>query len=241
MSESEPQDALIRELKKAGSDALVFNAPLSIERATASFDFVARSGAGFVVDFGYGVGSYVRLLMESLPGIRGLGIDQDRDSVERAKLGCLKDGHACRLSFEVGDASFYRGPVDTSICIGSSHVFGNAHEMFNRLAEIQPSGVAIVGDGVWMDTPDAWCLSTFGEMPKGAEGLGAIAEQQGWTVAAESTSSLAEWDDFEFTWNRGVQSVGTKLALAFAAQRAEEYQRYRGILGFGWLHLARSQ
>jgi SAM-dependent methyltransferase len=241
MLESKPQDALIRELKKAGSDALVFNAPLSFARATDSFDFVVRSGAGFVVDFGCGTGSYVRLLVEALPDLRGLGIDLDEDGIETARRGCLEDGHAGRLSFEVGDASLYRGPVDMSICIGSSHVFGNAHEMFNRLAEIQRSGLAIIGDGVWMDTPDAWCLSTFGEMPKGAEGLGAIAEQQGWTVAAESTSSLAEWDDFEFTWNRGVQSVGTELALAFAAQRAEEYQRYRGILGFGWLHLARSQ
>jgi SAM-dependent methyltransferase len=240
MSDSESQDALNRELKKAGSDALLFNAPLSIERATASFSFVARSGAGFVVDFGCGVGSYVRLLIESLPGIRGLGIDLDEDIIGRARLDCLEDGNAGRLSFEVADASLYRGPVDASICIGSSHAFGNANDMFNRLAEIQPSGVAIIGDGVWMDTPDPWCLSTFGEMPMGADGLGKIAEQHGWKVVADSTSSLAEWDDFEFTWNRGVQSVGTALALAFAAQRAEEYQRYRGVLGFGWLHLVRS-
>ena len=77
-------------------------------------------------------------------------------------------------------------------------------------------------------------------MPFGVEELGELAEQHGWEVVAASTSSLAEWDDFEFTWNRGVQTVGTDLARAFAAQRAEEYQRYRGILGFGWLHLVRS-
>jgi SAM-dependent methyltransferase len=240
MFESESQDALIRELEKAGSDALLFNAPLSIERATASFDFAARSGAGFVVDFGCGAGSYVRLLIESLPGIHGLGIDLDEDIIERARLNCLENGIIDRLSFEVGDASLYQGPVDASICIGSSHMFGNADEMFARLAEIQPSGLAIIGDGVWMDSPDAWCLSTFGEMPLGVEGLGELAEQQGWEVVAASTSSLAEWDDFEFTWNRGAQSVGTDLAQAFATQRAEEYQRYRGILGFGWLHLVRS-
>jgi SAM-dependent methyltransferase len=239
MSESTSYEDQIRELKKAGSDGLRFNAPISLERARASIDFVANSGTEFAVDFGCGVGSYVRLLIESTTEIRGLGIDLDEEGIDTARLGSLTEKTQNRLSFQVADASVYSGLVDASICIGSSHVFGTAREMFSRLAKIQPSGVAVIGDGVWMSPPDAWSLSTFGQMPLGVDELAALAEQCGWEVVAAATSSLVEWDDFEFTWNRGVQNVGTDLALRFAAQRAEEYKRYRGILGFGWLHLAR--
>ena len=234
------QSELLDELKKAGSDALLFNAPLSLQRAQASIGFVGSCESKFAVDYGCGIGSYIRLLLETLPSARGLGLDLDTEAIDRARFSSVSGGLSSRLSFEVGDAAKYRGPVDASICIGSSHVFGDANTMFQVLRKIQPSGVAVVGNGVWTKTPDDWCLSTFGEMPSGADELGACAEQNGWKVIDVSESSLDEWDEFESSWNRGVRDVGTGLALSFAAQRAAEYQLYRGTLGFGWLYLQRS-
>ncbi len=239
MPNPKSQSDRLDELKKAGSDALVFNAPLSLERAQASISFVDSHAPQFVVDYGCGIGSYICLLLGTLPLTCGLGLDLDAEAVKRARFTSASGGLSNRLSFEVGDAAQYRGPVDVSICIGSAHVFGDTDTMFRALHEIQPSGVAVVGDGVWTRTPDDWCLSTFGNLPLGAEGLGAIAEENGWTVIDASVSSLDEWDEFEITWNRGVREVGTEVAQSFAARRAEDYQRYRGTLGFGWLYLQR--
>lgn len=239
MPDPHTQANLLAELKKAGSDALTFNAPLSLDRARSSIAFIGSSNPKFVVDFGCGTGSYIRLLIELSPTMQGLGLDLDAEVIQKARACCLSQELKDRLVFEIADASQHGGTVDASICIGSAHVFGDAAAMFRRLAEIQPSGVAVVGDGVWMGAPDAWCLSTFGDLPYGAEGLATIAVRYGWKVVEASISSLAEWDEFEFRWNRGVQAVGTDLAHTFAAQRADEYQRYRGILGFAWLHLVR--
>jgi SAM-dependent methyltransferase len=238
MAEAPNNEGQIRELKIAGSAARTFNVPLSDERAVASIDFVGRSVATNVVDFGCGNGKYLQLLVGSVPSIRGLGIDLDGDSIQAARVRCISADLSDRLLFEEGDASQHRGPADVSICIGASHVFGDTDAMFCALGFMK-STVAVIGDGVWMSAADSWSLATFGDMPIGISGLAEIAKQHGWSVDEASLSTLDEWDAFEGLWNDGVRSAGTKLARSFAAQRAKEYQRYRGIVGFGWLHLTR--
>jgi hypothetical protein len=76
-------------------------------------------------------------------------------------------------------------------------------------------------------------------MPNGVEDLVVLARRYDWHVENAEVSTLEEWDRFEGEWCRGVRSVGTAQALRFADERADEYQRYRGVLGFGWLHLRR--
>jgi hypothetical protein len=79
----------------------------------------------------------------------------------------------------------------------------------------------------------------FGDVPNGIDDLVVLARRHGWQVENAEVSTLEEWDHFEGEWCRGVRSVGTAQALRFADERTDEYQRYRGVLGFGWLHLRR--
>ena len=233
----------------AGADAVTFNVPLGRERAETLVDRLSsppKGGSGAVVeatevvDLGCGRGELLRLAAARMPHARLTGVDTDERLVRRARDLAVEDGVADRVRFEVADAAGWSGGVDAALCVGASHVFDGPAGMFRRLGELVPTGgSAVVGDGIWGDDPDAWCLDTFGPLPHGLTGLAAEAERAGWTVVDADTSTLAEWDQFEQGWIDGVRSVGTEWATAFADRREREYRRYRGVLGFGWLVLRR--
>jgi cyclopropane fatty-acyl-phospholipid synthase-like methyltransferase len=213
--------------------------PLSGERAEKTFVFVGAYGGQTAVDLGCGRGSFLLGVVAANRRIRGFGRDLDTDAIEFARATADRERLSDRVLFEVGDARDVQVPFDAAICIGSSHIFKDSKEMFGMLADLVPRGVAVVGDGIWSEPPDEWCRSTFGALPIGVEQLADLARSTGWVVESAETSTLSEWDQFETVWRNGVRSVGTDRAARFAEERADEYQRYSGVLGFGWLLLRR--
>lgn len=228
----------------AGSEAVAFNAPLSSERAERLVD---RLGAvtgerPVVADLGCGWGAMSRLVASRLTGATVVGVDLDESSIGRARARAEEASLGDRVRFEVADAADWDGPGDpleAVLCVAASHAFGGTAAMFSRLAELVPTGAAMVGDGLWQSPPDDWCREAFGEPPTGLDGLVAEAERAGWTIVDADTSTLDEWDEFEGAWIDGVRSVGTPVARAFADERAADRDRYRSVLGFGWLVLRR--
>ncbi|NOX30383.1 MAG: class I SAM-dependent methyltransferase [Actinobacteria bacterium] len=229
-------------LMDAGRAAVEFNSPMSTARADSIVESIAGRtysvASPTMVDFGCGRGRLIQKVVERSPGGRGLGLDTDETSLAAARHDAATTGLAERVNFQAVDASAWKGVCDVAICVGSSHIFGGPAEMFKSLAAQQPE-VAVVGLEMWEAEPTAWCLEQFGEMAPGIDSLGEQARAAGWQVEAQSTSSLAEWDGFEETWIGGVRSLGTDVAVGFASERYEAYQRYRGVLGFGWLTLVR--
>ena len=222
---------------RAGADALAFNAPMSADRAQAIVAATVSPGARSVVDLGCGRGTLLRMLSSRHPTVRAVGVDSEPGVIAAAGALAASEGLSDRLSYELGDAADWQGDVDAVICIGASHAFGASQSMFSHLASLVPSGSAIVGDGIWEGSPGLWCTEVFGELPRGLGALVDHAVDAGWVVDHADVSTLAEWDGFETGWTTGVRAVGTPEALAFAEQRIADYDRYRGVLGFGWLHL----
>ena len=129
--------------------------------------------------------------------------------------------------------------ADRLIAVAVSHAVGGAEGLLQVLDDLLvPDGLALVGDGVWLEEPDDWCRGVFGDLPS-PEGLVQLAAHTGFEVADVDRSTTQEWDEFEGTWTDAVEAVGTPEARDFAASRREEYQRYRGVLGFTWLLLRR--
>ncbi|MCP5028380.1 MAG: methyltransferase domain-containing protein [Actinomycetia bacterium] len=221
-------------LRRAGAAALEFNAPLSSERADQLVAFAAAHGST-AVDLGCGRGAL--LLRLARAGLSGVGVDSDPSVIETARTHADELGLAARVSFEVADAGLWSEPADLAVCIGSSHTVGGTDPMFDGLAQLAEA--AVVGDGVWMATPDPANAEQFGDLPHGLEALESQAESAGWLVADSALSTLDEWDAFEGRWIEGVRGVGTPAAHQFADQRWAAYQEYRGVLGFAWLCLTR--
>ncbi len=228
-----------RALKKAGADALDFNAPLGTARAELLIDTLASRQPHTAVDLGCGHGELARQLADRSTSMSVVGVDIDPELVRVATELTRSSGLSDRVRFETADAASWIGDVDAAACVGASHVFGDTAAMMSRLAALVPRGEALIGDGVWESPPDTWCLEAFGYQPSGLDGLIEEAVRAGWTVDYADLSTLSEWDDFENTWADGVRSVATPAALAFADSRQADYKKYRSVLGFGWLQLHR--
>ncbi len=222
----------------AGGAALLANVPMSPNRFEDLATHVAESTNVAVVDFGCGRGAFAHRVAELAPSSSVLGIDVSDTAVSHASA-VADNTDLAHLKFEIADASVWTGPVDTAVCLGSSHAFGATAAMFDRLYELGASR-AVIGDGFWQGEPDAWCLENLGEMARSVSELTDSATARGWVVDELDVSTLDEWDAFERHWGEGVRTVGTPGAIAFAQQRAEEYDRYRGVLGFAWLKLRRA-
>jgi SAM-dependent methyltransferase len=229
-----------RRLAEAGADNLLFNAPLGVDRADHLADLLVHAGASAMVDLGCGKGAMARTIAARHPTVTVVGVEIDAALVDRARQLTEADGLADRVTYAVADASEWTGEVDAAVCVGASHAFGGTSPMFDRLAVVVGSGVALIGEGYWAEPPSDWCREIFGELPDGLDGLVSSSVAAGWTVEHAESSTLTEWDEFEHGWCDGVRAVGTTEAAAFADERADEYLRYRGVLGFGWLVLRRS-
>ncbi|MFW2380877.1 MAG: class I SAM-dependent methyltransferase [Acidimicrobiales bacterium] len=219
----------------AAALALDFNAPLGTARAKRLASVVQEYQPATIVDLGCGTGTLARMVAEALPGSEVRGLDRNPVLIEAA----TNRSDSIGISFEVADATSWIGPDEAAICIGASHIFGGAAGMFDALARGVPRGIAVVGEGIWQKVPDPWCRDAFGQLPANSSELGTLAESYGWSVASAASSDLDEWDAFEREWCAGARSEGSEAARSFADHRAEEYERYRGVLGFCWLVLER--
>jgi SAM-dependent methyltransferase len=228
-----------RALKKAGADALDFNAPLGTARADLLIDTLASRQPSSAVDLGCGRGELARRLADRSMSMSVVGVDIDPELVRVATELTRSSGLSDRVRFETANAASWSGDVDAAACVGASHVFGGTAAMMSRLAALVPRGAALIGDGVWESPPDAWCLEVFGYQPSGLAGLIEEAVRAGWTIDYADLSTPSEWDDFENTWTDSVRAVATPAALAFADSRQADYGKYRSVLGFGWLQLHR--
>jgi len=224
---------------EAGADAVDFNAPLGQVRAVALVEALSRFQPDTVVDLGCGRGELSRMVASRLSQATVIGVDTDAPSIRAAATLAEAQSVGDRVRFEIGDAAAWVGSADAALCVGASHALGGLGGMLTKLSQVVPSGMAIIGDGIFQSDPDPWCIETFGHLPVGIPALVAEAVAAGWTVLEADASSLEEWDDFERTWTAGVRSLGTEEAVAFADEREREYRRYRGVLGFGWLVLTR--
>ncbi|MGI9607150.1 MAG: SAM-dependent methyltransferase [Acidimicrobiales bacterium] len=226
-----------RALMRAGARSIMFNAPMGVERGEALADFCASNGTS-VLDVGCGHGELALLIADRHPHLEVSGLDIDPEAVAGAQQRVEARGLADRVTISVGDGAEWSEAADTAVCIGASHALGGTASMFGRLLPLGRRA-AVVGEGFWTSSPSEELLDIFGDQPDGIAGLGELATSASWSLVAADASTLDEWDAFENGWTAGVRAVGSPEAIAFADERAAEYPAYRGVLGFGWLHLTR--
>lgn len=219
----------------AGAFAVRFNSPMGAERAVEVADFVASSGT-HVLDLGCGTAALAVDIAACHPEISVVGLDTDMQAIERGRSAAQERAVSERVDLRVSDASECDLAADIALCIGSTHLFGEPADAIGRLRAFGRSA-AVIGDLVWTATPEQEHLDIFGPLPVGEQALVELAVAAGWEVVDSDRSSLAEWDEFEVGWIEGVRKIGTPDALAFAAERQETYESYRGVAGFGWLFL----
>lgn len=199
-----------------------------------------------VLDLGCGHGAWLVHLLEEHPGVTAVGVDRSPTALASARAA-TSDGVADRVEWVHTDATaWHGGRFDLVLCVGASHAFGGLTGTLTAVRQhLVPGGRTIVGDGIWDVPPSPRALAALeaGEDEfTDAAGLVAAAREEGFEPSYGHISTLAEWDEYEWSWTGSL----TQWALAEAPTTAERQEAlraaaehrtawldgYRGELGF---------
>lgn len=239
--------------KMTGVLGMLFNSPLSVEKADRIIQLLELSRGARVLDVGCGTGEFLIRVIEATRG-EGLGIDLNGKSIEAAKERAVGRVDKALVEFRTADlqeTSIEAGSFDLAICLGSTHAFGSGEAAYpNALqgmkAFVRQGGMILVGEGYWKRPPAQPYLELIGD-PVGiyrthAENI-SYAEAQGLVPLYAAVSSEDEWDHFEWSHRMRIEREGQRKpddpAVAERVTRSREwrngYLRWgRSTMGFGF-------
>lgn len=220
-------------------------APVSDARVRSLAASAAAGRAGAVLDLGCGSGEWLLEILSVSTDLSGTGVDLHLHPDLGAKAQAR--GVADRVGWVEADAATWHGdPADLVVCVGASHAFGGLGGTLDALTtHLRPGGRALLGDAIWETAPSAAAQTELGAGPQDFPDLPGFVEQveaHGFEIGAAHTSTLAEWDDYEWAWTGALTrwaldqpsgSADREEALAVArSHRRGWLAGYRGQLGF---------
>jgi ubiquinone/menaquinone biosynthesis C-methylase UbiE len=224
---------------------MLFNSPLSLEKADQLINLLGLSSDGRILDVGCGNGEFLIRVMEAT-GAHGLGIDIDHESILAAQQnanGRIPDNTYEFRTADIQEISLEEHSFDLAICLGSTHAFGSGETAYpNTLQALQqlvrPGDQLLIGEGYWKQPPASEYLELIGK-PVGIyhdhAGNIALAEQQGLIPLYAAVSNQDEWDHFEWSHRMRIEKEGmTKAADAVTAEKLKRSRAWRdGYLRWG--------
>ena len=178
-------------------------APVGVERLRELVGWLNPPRWGRAVDLGCGEGEWLQELLLTRPGLTGVGVDHMLPTVAAERAA--ERGLSGRVTWIEADASAWNdGQFDLVLCVGASHAFGRLGDMLTAVrGHLRPGGRALIGDTIWEGTPSAPALAAldasrddFADLA----GLVRAVREHGFEPSYGYASTLAEWDDYEFSW-----------------------------------------
>jgi len=225
-------------------------APVGVGRVRELLGWIAPPAGGRVLDLGCGYGAWLLELLTVREDLTGVGIDLSLpDGLERA----TRDrGVGDRVRWEQADATGWEGGLfDVVVCVGASHAFGGlAGTLAAARQHLRPGGQVVLGDTFWETRPTLEALSALDvaadDVPD-LPGLLTQVEQASFEPGYGHVSTVAEWDDYEWSWTaflvdwalrEAPTDADREQALAVAREHRQQWlSGYRGVLGFATLVL----
>jgi SAM-dependent methyltransferase len=219
-------------------------APLSEDAIAA---VLRHADATRLLDLGCGQAIWPLRALTHRPGARAVGIDVNGDGLAWAAKEAERLGVADRLELHEMSAADYRSPepFDAVLCVGATHAFGG---LLPTLAaarrHLAPGGRVVVGEGFWEREPGPAALAALGAEPGDFADLSGTVDEilaDGWAPVHGHTSTLDEWDAYEWSWTgsltRWALDHADHPSAAEAMTTAAEHRTgwlhgYRGTLGF---------
>ena len=209
------------------------------------------SGDAGVLDLGCGHGQWLLEALDAHPAATGVGVDLSLPAglAEATAARGLTD----RVQWVEADAVSWTTDrsFDVVLSVGATHAFGELEATVAAARRfLRPHGQLVLGDGIWDAPPSPATQAALEAGPEDLPDLAGLVDRvqaQGWGPGYGHVSSLAEWDDYEFSWTgsltawalddaRSAQDRAEALAIV-REHRTAWLRAWRGQLGFATLVL----
>jgi SAM-dependent methyltransferase len=233
---------------------VLFNCPLSAEKAQRMISLFDLPSNAQVLDIGCGSGEFLLRVLETYTSAIGLGVDKQESCIAQAQARQAGRVSPERCSFEALDIQAL--PLTANgqallICMGASQAFGSGdaaytHLLAQSLHILRPGGLVLIGEGYWKDTPSREYLHLIGE-PTGIyrdhKGNIILAEEAGLIPLYATTSNSDEWDDFEWSHRMRIEKAAAQAPEDPEMREKREQSRIwrngylrwgRNTMGFGF-------
>jgi len=220
-------------------------APVCVDEVRRLVGHLDPPRGGNVVDLGCGWGIWLLELLAARPDLTGVGVDVSLpDGLPERAEGF---GVADRVTWVQADASDWDGGAfDAVLCVGASHAFGGLSQTLDGVRRVlRPGGRVLLGDATWESDPSPAALEALGASPDDFLTLGGLVDRAraaGFEPTRGHVSTLAEWDDYEWSWTGslatwalepGRDPADAAEALTAARTHRDQWLKgYRGVLGF---------
>ncbi|UBU18108.1 SAM-dependent methyltransferase [Nonomuraea gerenzanensis] len=222
-------------------------APISednLERLLVRAQLPARAR---ILDLGCGEAGWLNRALSLYPDATADGVDISDSGFARAEEEARRRGVSDRLRLHAVPAAGFAAdePYDLVLCVGATHAFGGLAPTLDAVRDhLRPSsGLALVGEGFWERPPSPALLARFGAEPDeyaDLSGTAGRAESAGYATVHAHTSTMEEWDEYEWSWTGTLTrwaldhpGADGESALAAAREHRELWlDGYRGVLGF---------
>jgi SAM-dependent methyltransferase len=207
-----------------------------------------------LLDLGCGEGAWLNRALAARPDATAVGVDIDGPGLARGTAEAERLRVADRLRLVEGDVSGYvpEQPGDVVLSVGATHAFGGMLPALRAAGKlVAPGGTLVFGECFWEREPGPAVLEQLGAERGEYRDLAGTVEliaAEGWQPVYGHTSSLAEWDDYEWNWvgsltrwalDHPEHPRGAEELAAAQRHRAVWLGGYRGTLGFATLVLRR--
>ncbi|MEJ5913163.1 SAM-dependent methyltransferase [Pseudokineococcus sp. 1T1Z-3] len=225
-------------------------APVGVDRLRELLGWLAPPAGGRVLDLGSGYGVWLLEFLTVREDLTGVGIDLALP--ETLAEATQESGVGDRVRWEQADATGWDGGLfDVVLCVGASHAFdGLAGTLAAVRQHLRPGGQAVLGDTFWETTPTPAALSALEAAADDAPDLPGLltqVEQASFEPGFGHVSTVAEWDDYEWSWAASLvdwalreapTAADREQALSVAREHRQQWLAgYRRVLGFATLVL----
>lgn len=193
---------------------LTFCNPISEAKIERAMGLMGLRPGDSVIDWGAGKCELLIRLVRRY-GVRGVGVELAGLFASEARRRTVESGVAAEVVVHEGDAREYLAGMgerrfDLSVCVGSTHSFGDYGAALGAMhGTTRPGGLIFVGEGYWKQPPSKEYLRALGgeesESRTHAENVG-LAAARGLVPLWAGTASDDEWDEYEWGYARGIET-----------------------------------
>ena len=220
-------------------------APVDPGRVRELLTWLAPPTGGRVVDLGSGHGAWLFELLAAREDLTGVGVDLSLP--QGLTQSAQERGVSDRVTWQQADAvQWSGGAFDVVKCVGASHAFGGLRGTLAAVRNhLRPGGQVLLGDTFWQSAPTPQALSALEAAVEDFPDLAGVMDgvrEASFEPSFGHVSTLAEWDDYEWSWTGSLvdwavheapTDAEREEALAAARQHRQQWLGgYRQVLGF---------